>query len=198
MVVEISWLGHAGFKIKRGEGFTIYIDPWNIDEKDKADLIMITHPHYDHLSLDDIKKIQTKTTHILITSDAKEKLKGNVKGVKPGDNIYLRDVSVSVKVHPAYSIDKSYHPKVNEWVGYVLEIDDISIYHSGDTDFIPEMEKIKPYLALLPIGGTYTMGVEDALKAVQSLNPRLVIPMHYGEIVVKLMETLILGEVLYF
>ena len=181
MVLEITWLGHASFKIESDKNFKVYIDPWKIEKKDEANLVLITHSHYDHLSPEDVKKVQGENTQILVTNDAADKLKGKVRGVKPGEDISLQDVSV--RTYPAYNIDKPYHPKKNAWVGYVVKLDNVSIYHSGDTDFIPEMEKIKPYVALLPIGGTYTMDVEDALRAVQVLNPELVIPMHYGEIV---------------
>jgi len=179
MAVKITWLGHASFKI---EGKSkVYIDPWKIEEKDEADLILITHSHYDHLSPEDIAKIQGKKTSILAPLDATGKLRGYVRGVKPGESLSLKEMNL--QIIPAYNLGKPYHPKGNNWVGYLLEMEETSVYHSGDTDFIPEMGKINPYLALLPIGGTYTMGVEDALKAVQSLNPHLVIPMHYGEIV---------------
>jgi len=181
MAVEITWLGHASFKIQTGENFKIYIDPWKIDRKDEADLVLITHPHYDHLSPEDVKKIQVDKTHILVSSDAVGKLKGKVRGVKPDEEISLQNLSIQTA--PAYNVNKPYHPKANGWVGYVVKIGDVSIYHSGDTDFISEMENIRPYVALLPIGGTYTMNVEDALKAAQALNPNLVIPMHYGDIV---------------
>lgn len=181
MAVNISWLGHASFKIEGEGNFKVYIDPWKIKGKDEADLVLITHSHYDHLSPEDVDKLKGKETQILVTADATDKLKGKVRGVRPGENISLPNVDV--RTVPAYNTDKPNHPKANGWVGYILQIGDISIYHAGDTDFIPEMKEIKPYVALLPIGGTYTMDVKDALKAAKVLAPRLVIPMHYAEIV---------------
>lgn len=181
MAVEITWLGHASFKIEGEKNFKVYIDPWKIEGKDKADLVLLTHSHYDHLSSEDVKKIQDEATQILVSADATDKLEGSVRGVRPGEDISVKNVRV--RTTPAYNVNKSYHPKQNGWVGYILEIDGVSIYHSGDTDFISEMENIKPDVALLPIGGTYTMDVEDALKAVKTLHPQLVIPMHYGDIV---------------
>ncbi len=181
MGVRIKWLGHASFKIESEGGFITYIDPWKIREKDSANLILITHSHYDHLSVDDVGKIQGKATKILVPKDGKEKLKGDVQGIGPGEIVSIGNVRV--RTIPAYNIGKSFHPKENGWVGYILEIDNISIYHAGDTDFIPEMKDLKPYVALLPIGGTYTMGVDDALKAADAISPHLVIPMHYGDIV---------------
>ncbi|MBE0479092.1 MBL fold metallo-hydrolase [Candidatus Aerophobetes bacterium] len=181
MALEITWLGHDSFKIESDKNFKVYIDPWKIEKKDEASLVLITHSHYDHFSPEDVKKVQGENTHILVTGDVADKLKGKVRGVGPDEDISLQDVNV--KTYPAYNIDKPYHPRENAWVGYVVKLDNVSIYHSGDTDFIPEMEKIKPYVALLPIGGIYTMDVEDALRAVELLNPELVIPMHYGDIV---------------
>lgn len=181
MALEITWLGHASFKIESDKNFKVYIDPWKLEKKDEAHLVLITHSHYDHFSPEDVKKVQGENTHILVTGDAVGKLPGKVRGVKPGEDISLQDVNI--KTYPAYNIGKSYHPKKNDWVGYVLKFGDISVYHTGDTDFIPEMKNINPYVALLPIGGTYTMDVEDAVRAVQVLNPKLVIPMHYADIV---------------
>lgn len=179
MVVKITWLGHASFKL---EGrCKIYIDPWKIKEDEKADLILITHSHYDHLSSEDVEKLCAEETSIVVPYDSVGKLRGDVKGIAPGESITLN--KTGIQAVPAYNVKKSYHPKENRWVGYLVEMEGISVYHAGDTDFIPEMERINPYVALLPIGGTYTMGVDDALKAVESLNPHIVIPMHYGDIV---------------
>ena len=179
MLENIKWLGHASFKIT--EGKTIYIDPWNLRKKDEADIILVTHPHYDHLSVGDISKIQTEETVIVTTADGAEKLKGNIKRVKPGDLLTVKEVKIEVV--PAYNIGKNFHPKENGWVGFIIEVGGKRIYHSGDTDFIPEMEKIKVDVALLPIGGTYTMSAEEAVKAAKAINPKVAIPMHYGDIV---------------
>ncbi|MCD6473217.1 MBL fold metallo-hydrolase [Candidatus Aerophobetes bacterium] len=179
MLKNISWLGHASFKITNDK--VLYIDPWKLKKEDKADIILITHPHYDHLSLKDISKIQTEDTIIVIPPDGASKLKGNIKTVRPGDNLTIK--GIDIKVVPAYNIKKDYHPKENRWVGFILNMKGTRIYHSGDTDFIPEMKKIKADIALLPIGGTYTMDVAEAVEAVKAINPKVVIPMHYGDIV---------------
>jgi len=179
MLKNISWLGHASFKITNDK--VLYIDPWKLKKEDKADIILITHPHYDHLSLEDISKIQTEDTIIVIPPDGASKLKGNIKIVRPGDNLTIK--GIDIKVVPAYNIKKDYHPKENGWVGFILNMKGTRIYHSGDTDFIPEMKKIKVDIALLPIGGTYTMDVAEAVEAVKAINPKVVIPMHYGDIV---------------
>lgn len=180
MAANITWLGHASFKINT-EGLSIYIDPWKIEQSEKADLVLITHSHFDHLSAEDVKKIHKETTDIVVTKDGASKVKGKVKGVEPDQDFTLQDIRI--KTVPAYNIDKPHHPREKGWVGYIIQAGGISIYHSGDTDLIPEMEKINPYLALLPIGGTYTMDVEEALEAAHRLNPHIAIPMHYGDIV---------------
>jgi len=179
MVLKLTWLGHASFKIE-GKS-TIYIDPWKISEKERADIILITHSHYDHLSPTDISKIQTSKTIILTPPDGVKKLKGDVRKIKPGQTISIKEVKVETV--PAYNLSKSYHPKKNNWVGYIVETEGARIYHSGDTDFIPEMKKIKVDIALLAIGGTYTMTAKEAAEAANSINPQLAIPMHYGDIV---------------
>lgn len=179
--MKITWLGHASFKVEKDEGFRVYIDPWKIKEKERASLVLITHPHYDHLSVEDVEKIKDKDTVILVTEDARGKFKGDVRGVRPGQEIKIGDVAV--RTTAAYNLGRPYHPKENKWVGYILEMEGISLYHCGDTDFIPEMEKFKPYVLLVPIGGVYTMGVEDAVKAVEKMKPEITIPMHYADIV---------------
>lgn len=181
MAVKITWLGHASFKIEGEEGLTIYLDPWKIKAKDEADLIFISHSHYDHLSPDDVNRIQGKATTILVPTDGVGKLRGEVRAVKPGDSLSLK--GINVRAVPAYNLNKPYHPKENGWVGYFFEVETISIYHAGDTDFVPEMNDLKPSVALLPIGGTYTMDVENALAAVEAIKPRMIIPMHFGDIV---------------
>jgi len=181
MALKITWLGHASFKIK-GK-YTIYIDPWKISETDKADIILITHSHYDHFSPTDISKIQTPKTTILTPPNGLKKLKGDIKKVKPGQSISIKENEIKIETVPAYNLNKPFHPKKNNWIGYIIEIEGDRIYHSGDTDLIPEMKKIKADLALLSIGGTYTMTAKEAAKAAKIINPQLVIPMHYGDIV---------------
>jgi len=177
--IEIKWLGHASFKIKRNK--IIYIDPFDIAEKEKADIILITHEHYDHCSVEDVKKIIKNDTIIFTVSDCAKKLGMNVKLVKPGDKIKIENIEIEAV--PSYNINKQFHPKSRGWVGFILNINGVRIYHAGDTDFIPEMKDIKVDIALVPIGGTYTMNYEEAAHAVEVIKPKIVIPMHYGKIV---------------
>jgi len=180
MIENIKWLGHSSVLIEK-EGKFIFIDPWKIETDKLADLILITHPHYDHFSPEDIEKIKKEETIIIGPYDIFGKISGNVKKIKPQETIDLK--WVKIKGIPAYNLNKNFHPKSNNWVGYILKFSDSSIYITGDTDFIPEMKEIKTDVVILPIGGTYTMDAEQAAEAVNNMNVKIAIPIHYGNIV---------------
>lgn len=176
---KIIWLGHASFRIEH-KGKTIYVDPWKLKDNPKADLILITHSHMDHFSEDDIAKITRKDTVIIGPSDVKPK--HGATNIKPGD---IKDLGwVRIEGHRAYNPSKQFHPKSNDWLGYVIDLGGYRIYHSGDTDIISEMKLIKSIdVALIPVGGTYTMDPLEAAKAVAMVKPKLAIPMHWGDII---------------
>jgi L-ascorbate metabolism protein UlaG (beta-lactamase superfamily) len=180
MVKDIHWLGQSAFKIT-GEKI-VYFDPYRLSGKqEKADIILISHSHSDHCSPEDVKKIQKSNTIIVAPSDCKSKLSGNVETIKPGDKVTIE--GINIEAVPAYNVNKKFHPKENNWVGYIITISGRRIYHCGDTDKIPEMANIKSDVVLIPIGGTYTMTAEEAADAVNLMKPKLAIPMHYGSIV---------------
>ncbi len=179
MLAPIHWLGHASVKIT-GEK-VIFIDPWQLKESEPADLILITHSHHDHCSPEDVRKIQKKGTVIVATSDCKSKLSGDVRIMAPGDHL---DVGgLQVEAVPAYNIGKSFHPKANGWVGYIVTVNGTRIYHAGDTDQIPEMDTFKTDVALLPVGGKYTMTAQEAAEAAIAIGPKVAIPIHYARII---------------
>ena len=181
-VKRIHWLGHASFRIEF-DGKQIYIDPYKLrGNLPKADYIFITHAHFDHFSKEDLAKIESPSTHFVVTKDVAKEIKGNITTVAPGDTVTVGDLKV-VAV-PAYNIGKRFHPKENGWVGYVIQLPDgMRVYHAGDTDFIPEMKQVQTDVALLPIGGTYTMDYQQAAEAARAIRPKVVIPMHWGDIV---------------
>jgi len=178
VIKKIFWYGHASFKIKNKK--VIYIDPWQLPkEAEKADVILVTHSHFDHLSVDDIRLIKKDDTIIVVPPDGASKLMGNIKEIEPEQEIEIFDIKI--KAVPAYNIKKEFHPKRNEWVGYIIDLEGVKIYHAGDTDFIPEMREFEPIdIALLPVGGKYTMDAEQAAQAAEAIKPEVAIPMHYG------------------
>ena len=176
---NITWLGHASFLIENS--LNIFIDPWKIKTNKKADIILITHNHYDHLSPEDINKIKTPKTKIFGPKNCQEKIP-SINILEPGKK--FKEKTLEIKAVPAYNINKTYHPKEMKNVGFIIEIDRKRIYHAGDTDLIPEMQDLKNIdIALLPIGGTYTMNWQEAVKAVSIIKPKLAIPMHYNDII---------------
>jgi L-ascorbate metabolism protein UlaG (beta-lactamase superfamily) len=190
--VEIKWLGHAGFLIKNSR--TIYIDPYNIrEENEKADLILITHSHYDHCSVADIKKIVKENTRILMPADCQSKVARfdvpiKMEIIEPGQELDLGGIKIQA-VH-SYNVDKPFHPKDENWIGYLIKLNGTTIYHAGDSDIIEEMQKLtgfnqpgKEFIALLPVGGRFTMSAEEAVEAAKKIKPTLAIPMHYGSII---------------
>jgi L-ascorbate metabolism protein UlaG (beta-lactamase superfamily) len=179
MLDKISWLGHSSIKIKTDK--VIYIDPWKLRDKEKADLILISHSHGDHLSPSDVKEIQKDETVIITTADCVSQLSGNIKTVKPGDVVHVYDIKVEAV--PSYNISKTFHPAVNGWVGFVITLAGKRIYYAGDTDSVPELKNIKADIMIMPVGGTYTMTAEEAAQAVNLVHPEAAIPIHWGDIV---------------
>lgn len=188
--INIYWLGHDGYKIVNNEDKIVYIDPYKLKEthnEHDADLILISHNHFDHLSPEDLRIINNEKTLIIAAAECVEKLKQegfrNIKEVEPGQKI-LQD-GIDIEVVPAYNIDKNYHPKEDKKVGFIITTNGTRIYHSGDTDAIPEMNEIKPDIALVPVSGVYVMTAEEAAKAINNMikPSKVAIPMHYGTIV---------------
>jgi len=176
---KITWLGHDGFRIDADK--TIYFDPYQISGGPVADLILVSHEHFDHCSPEDIQKIQAPETIIVTEKDSAKKLAGDIRVMKPGDILDLDDIKIEAV--PSYNIDKDFHPKKQGWLGFVVETEGVRVYHAGDADFIPEMKDLEVDIAFLPVSGTYVMTAEQAVKAALAIRPKLAIPMHYGAIV---------------
>jgi len=180
MVESLHWLGHDAFRLDTAAG-AIYFDPFEIKGGPLAALILVSHEHYDHCSPEDIAKIKGPDTVIVTEADSAKKLAGEVKVVKPGDVLKLK--GAEIRVVPSYNMDKNFHPKAKGWLGFVVTVGGVSIYHAGDADHIPEMADLDVDIALLPVSGTYVMTASQAVAAAKAINPRLAIPMHYGAIV---------------
>ncbi len=179
MIKDIEWLGHAGFLIRHNNK-NIYIDPFKISmASPQADYILITHDHFDHLSEEDIEKIKSENTIVVIPKSSKRF--SNSKTISAGEEIKLDDFTLTAT--PAYNINKPFHPKDNGWVGYLLALGDKTVYHAGDTDRIPEMKEITADIALLPVSGVYVMNPQEAALAAGDVKAKTAIPMHWGSIV---------------
>ncbi|MEM0203220.1 MAG: MBL fold metallo-hydrolase [Archaeoglobaceae archaeon] len=174
--VEITYLKHAGFKIKGSK--VLYIDPYEVPEGlEKADLILVTHDHFDHLDIKSIKRLSKADTTIVTPKGCF--VEGyDTCSLEEGEERIVKDVKI--KTVPAYNVNKPFHKR--DGAGYIVEIDGVRIYHAGDTDRIPEMKNIEVDVALLPIGGTYTMNVSEAVEAAWDIKAKVYIPMHYGAI----------------
>jgi L-ascorbate metabolism protein UlaG (beta-lactamase superfamily) len=187
--VKISWLGHDGFKIKNAK--TVYVDPYEIKGGEEADILLISHNHEDHCSPEDVKKIVSEKTTIITTAESKRKLsKTKAKEIlvaTPGQKILIDDVAIETV--PAYNVNKfrspghPFHPKENEMLGFIVTMNEVRIYHAGDTDLIPEMERFNVDVACLPVSGTYVMTAEEAVESTRHIKLNVAIPMHYGSIV---------------
>jgi L-ascorbate metabolism protein UlaG (beta-lactamase superfamily) len=181
MGVSLQWLGHASFKI-RYDKTIIYIDPWKLKESPHdATLVLVSHSHYDHYSADDIAKVSGPQTKLIASADVVAKEKGG-GAITPG--VTIESGGVRITGVPAYNPDKQFHPKANNWVGFVIEVGGKRIYYAGDTDLTDEMKTLKNIdVALLPIGGKFTMNAEEAAEATKYIKPKQAIPYHYGDIV---------------
>jgi L-ascorbate metabolism protein UlaG (beta-lactamase superfamily) len=187
--VKLTWLGHDSFRIQDGQ--VVYIDPYEIKGGAKADLVLISHEHDDHCSIDDLKKIVTTNTIIVCHSQSTNALSQlkvkELKIVKPGDKFAFE--GLTVEAVPAYNTNKFrepgkvFHPKVDGKLGFIVTMKGVRIYHAADTDHIPEMKGMAPDVALLPVSGTYVMTAKEAADAAASIKPKVAIPMHYASIV---------------
>ncbi|MER5174854.1 MAG: MBL fold metallo-hydrolase [Candidatus Nitrosocosmicus sp.] len=189
--INIVWNGHDGYRLKT-DNKTIYIDPFKLiqeyNNKKDADLIFITHNHFDHLSLKDIDNVINNNTKIICSLECVETLnknynKNEIIPLKPKDNTEIKNIKIDAV--RAYNTNKDFHPKEDNKIGFIISINGLKIYHTGDTDIIPEMDSINPDIAFVPVSGTYVMTAEEAAKATNELikPKKIAIPMHYNSII---------------
>ncbi len=180
-MIEIRWIGHASFRLSDGDT-VVYIDPWKVaNAPHDADVIFVSHEHYDHCSPEDIVRVSQTDTVLIAPAGAIEKLHAS-NAVSPGDRVTIRTVTFDAVA--AYNIGKAFHPRGHHWCGAVITIAGTRIYYAGDTDLIPEMSDLRDVdLALLPVGGTYTLDAAEAARACAAVGCRLAIPYHWGDVV---------------
>ncbi len=180
---NVKWLGQATVRIAY-EGKIIYIDPYKLKKGEKADFIFITHGHSDHLSLKDLEMVASEKSVVVVPESCKDKLKGvkfrKLITVNPGS--VVDSDGLKVKAVHAYNVKKvKYHPKSNNWVGYVFNFGGVKFYHAGDTELIPEMKNIDCDIVMLPLGQVYTMNsVKDAVQAALDVKAEVAVPIHFG------------------
>ncbi|MDR2935664.1 MAG: MBL fold metallo-hydrolase [Candidatus Adiutrix sp.] len=179
---RLAWLGHSGFRLSGGR--LVYFDPWEAGGP-IADIILITHDHFDHCDPPTVRALSGPKTQIVTEPAAAAKLKAegftHIKVMAPGDEIEID--GVNIQAVPAYNLNKDFHPRAQNYLGFIVTLDGLSVYHAGDTDCIPEMSEIKAQVALLPVSGTYVMTAEEAVQAALAISPAVAIPMHFNKIV---------------
>jgi len=177
LLSRLHWLGHDSFRLDGPP--VVYFDPWHLPKNSPpADVILVSHEHHDHCSPDDIRAIRRPDTTIVANPSAAAALEPPVSILRAGEEITLG--GMRVRAVPAYNIDKPFHPKTAGHVGYVVFVGGESLYFAGDTDAIPEMEKLGTDVALLPVSGKYVMTAEEAVQAARLIGPKVAVPMHYG------------------
>ena len=186
MLENIEVLYHSSIRINKEK--IIYIDPFKINKNyNDADIIFITHDHYDHYSEEDIDKVINENTTIIIPDELLTKLlrkginKNAIITVEPNKNYMVQ--GIRFETISAYNTNKTFHPKENGWVGYIIIINGIRYYIAGDTDITEENKQVKCDVAFVPVGGTYTMDFKEAASLINEIKPKIAIPIHYGSIV---------------
>ena len=186
MLENIEVLYHSSIRISKNK--VIYIDPFKIDKNyNDADIVFITHDHYDHYSEEDIDKVINENTTIIIPEELLTKLlrkginKNAIITVEPNEKYIVQ--GIKFETIPAYNTNKTFHPKENGWIGYIITLDDIRYYIAGDTDITEENRKVKCDVAFVPVGGTYTMNSKEAAQLINEIQPKIAVPIHYGSVV---------------
>jgi L-ascorbate metabolism protein UlaG (beta-lactamase superfamily) len=174
----ITWFRGTSVRIRR-DGVEINVDPHGVDEDSEADVVLLTHPHYDNFSEADIERVRGPNTVIVAPASMKKQLADADHFMRPGDMLQLDGFDVLAV--PAHNVDKKFHTPQQGWLGYVFTIGDTTFYHAGDTDLLPSMGGIRCDVAFLPVGGHYTMDVEDAARAGEACGAEVIIPVHWGE-----------------
>lgn len=174
----ITWFRGSSVRIRR-MGIEIHVDPLAVDEDSEADFVLLTHPHYDNFSEDDIARVRGRNTVLIAPASMKKQLDDADHFMRPGDMLQLDGFDVLAV--PAHNVDKKFHTPEDGWLGYVFTVGETTYYHAGDTDFLPAMYGIRCDVAFLPVGGHYTMNADEAARAAEACGAEILVPIHWGE-----------------
>ena len=178
----VTWFRGSSIRIRRG-GVEVHVDPYGHDagtpDAGRADFILLTHPHYDNFSEEDIDRLRTPDTVVVAPATMKKQLQDADHFLRPGDMLQLQEVDLLAM--PAYNVDKRYHPPEAGWLGYVFTVDGVTYYHAGDTDLIDAMMSVRCDVAFLPVDGHYTMNAEGAARAAVFCGAQVVVPIRWSE-----------------
>lgn len=174
----VTWFGGSSVRIRRA-GSEIYVDPTGVEADARADLVLLTHPHYDAFSEEDISRVRAPHTSVIAPSTMKKLVDDADHYMRPGDMVHLEGFEILAV--PAHNVDKEFHTPEHGWLGYVFTVDDTTYYHAGDTDFLPAMFGIRCDVAFLPCDGHYTMSIEEVAKAGEACGAEVIVPIRWGD-----------------
>lgn len=199
MYEEVQVLTHSSIRI--AENQIVYFDPFHVDgEPHDADIICVTHDHFDHYSPEDLAKVKNAATILVCPKTMEHSLSNSgiseefTELVAPGDELEIN--GVRIQAVPAYNVGKQFHPQANQWVGYLVTMNEVTYYIAGDTDINEDVKKVRCDAALLPVGGTYTMTAEEAAELAEMIHPKAAIPTHYGSVAGKAEDGQIFADLL--
>jgi len=173
----VTWFRQSSIRIRRN-GIEIHVDPWGVTEESQADYILLTHPHYDNFSEEDIARVRGPETVVMAPASMKKQLGEADHFLHPGDLLQLENLDVLAT--PAHNQDRKFHPVGSEWLGYVFTVGGVTYYHAGHTDFLNSMSGIRCDVAFLPCCSDYTMGPEEAARAGEACGASVIVPIHWS------------------
>jgi len=173
----VTWFRQSSVRIRRA-GVEIHVDPWGVSEESEADFILLTHPHYDNFSEEDIARVRGPETIVVAPHSMKKQLEEADHFMHPGDVIQLDRIDILAV--PAHNRERKFHPPDSAWLGYVFTVGNVTYYHAGHTDFLESMYRINCDVAFLPCCSDYTMGPEEAAKAGKACGASVIVPIHWG------------------
>jgi len=174
----VTWFRHSSIRIRRG-GVEIHVDPWGVSERGEADYVLLTHPHYDNFSEEDIARVRGSDTIVVAPASMRKQLDVVDHLLRPGDLIQLDRIDILAV--PAYNLERKFHPPDSGWLGYVFSLDNVTYFHAGHTDPLESMAGIRCDVAFIPCCSDYTMGPEDAARVGEKCGASVLVPLHWEE-----------------